>query len=78
MSGKQALAGFLIMLALTGYGMTMGLNCVSLKPGAHALKSRVQSGRQASCFEASSAVKVLCVLGQVLLPSRSSLLSSVK
>lgn len=50
MSGKQALAGFLIMLALAGYGMTMGLNRVSPKPGAHALKSRVQSGRQASCF----------------------------
>lgn len=40
-SGKQALAGFLITLALTGYGMTMGQNHVSPNPGAHALQSRV-------------------------------------
>ena len=36
-SGKQAVAGFLMTLALTGYR----LNTVSQKPQAHALQCRL-------------------------------------
>lgn len=39
-SGKQALTGFLITLALTDYRTTMRLNGAFLKPGAHARRRR--------------------------------------
>lgn len=62
-SGKQALAGFLVTLALTGYRMTMGLNRVSPKPGAHHSGAGcIVQGRYANSSPCSAA-KGLRVLG---------------
>lgn len=78
MLGKQVLASFLITVALTGNRITMGLNGASQKPRAHILRGRSELGSRCPASSPGSASTGLCVLGQVLLPSRSSLLSFVK
>lgn len=78
MLGKQVLASRLITLALTGHGLTMGLHGASQKPWVHAPRARSGLGGRHPASGPGSAATRLCVLGQVLPPSRSSLFSFVK
>lgn len=76
--GKQVLASRLITLALTGHGWTMGLHGASQKPQVHAPRGRSELGGRRPASGPGFAATGLCVLGQVLPPSRSSLFSFVK
>ena len=76
--GKQVLASRLITLALTGHGWTMGLHGASQKPQVHAPRGRSELGGRRPASGLGFAAMGLCVLGQVLPPSRSSLFLFVK